>query len=420
VRRYNARRGLATRPQLFFPPRRAHDDLIDANEQMPLAERLRERIAREGAVTFREWMEAALYDARGGYYRRGDHRPWGRAGDYRTSPERTPLFAAAFARHFDSLYEELGSPSRFTIYEAGAGACDFALVTLATLERDFPRVFAATRYVVEEIGEHARASAHAKLAPYADRVEFRAPGGLKPGPAGDYGSEGACDERGGGAGEAAREGIVFSNELIDALPVHRVVMRGGGLRELFVGLDAGGNFAWVEREPSTPRLAEHFARFRVGLEEGQRAEVNLACEEWAARAASLIGRGFVVTVDYGAVASELYDPRLRFGGTLRAFRAHALSDDLLADPGGQDLTTTINWSQLELAGRASGLETATLERLDRFMLRAGALDQLELMCERAATEGERAALRVGAREMILPGGMAESFQVLVQRKVSGG
>jgi SAM-dependent MidA family methyltransferase len=374
--------------------------LIRQNEQTPLAERLRERIARDGAITFRDWMAAALYDEHDGYYRRTDLSRWGRAGDYRTSPERTPLFAATFARYFASLHERLGSPSRWTIYEAGAGAYDFAQMALSTLARDFPRVFAATRYVIEEINNSALDAARVKLAPFLDRVEFRS----------------FDDSEAASSNEGMSEGVVFSNELIDALPVHRVVLRDGRLRELCVGLDAHENFTWVEREPTTPRLAERFARFEISLSEGQRAEVNLACEEWLARAASMLARGFVVTVDYGATASELYDPRLRFDGTLRAFHAHALSEDLLARPGERDLTATINWTQLERAGRDAGLETVVFERQDKFLLRAGALDQLESMCARAENDGERASLRTGAREMILPGGMGESFQVLVQKK----
>lgn len=376
--------------------------MLTANEQTPLAERLRERIAREGPLTFRDWMAAALYDERDGYYRRSDLTRWGRAGDYRTSPERTPLFAATLARYFASLHEQLGSPTRWTIYEAGAGTCDFARVVLETLSVDFPQVFRSTRYCIEEINQHAREGGRAKLAPYFERVEFWH--------VDDSAAECANEVRGDDVG------VVFSNELIDAMPVHRVVQRDGRLLELCVGLDAQGDYTWIEREPTTPRLAEHFKRFGVRLFEGQRAEVNLAVEEWMARAASLFTRGFVVTVDYGATADELYDARLRFDGTLRAFRAHALSKDLLSDPGGQDLTATINWTQLELSGGIAGLETVLFERQDRFLLNAGAVEQLELMCARAGTEGERARLRTGAREMILPGGMAENFQVLVQKK----
>src|SRR5436853_7645084 len=117
-----------------------------------LAERLRTRIRLEGAITFRDWMEAALYDARDGYYCRRDRKRWGRAGDYRTSPERSPLFAATFARYFARLHEELGSPNSLTLIEAGGGAGRFARVVLDTLQRDAPRVFDSLRYVFDEAG----------------------------------------------------------------------------------------------------------------------------------------------------------------------------------------------------------------------------------------------------------------------------
>jgi SAM-dependent MidA family methyltransferase len=211
-------------------------------------------------------------------------------------------------------------------------------------------------------------------------------------------------------------GVIFANELLDALPAHRVRWRGGRLRELCVGLDAAGQFAWVECEPTTPRLGAHFARLGVELEEGQAAEVNLAAEEWLARAASAFARGYVVLVDYGAEASQLYNPTLRPEGTLRAFQRHQLSADALARPGEQDLTTTVNWTQMRRAAEDAGLRLAAYARQDEFLLRAGLLDQLERMSARLATEAERVALRVSTRDLILPGGMGESFQVLVWEK----
>ncbi|HYN86574.1 MAG TPA: SAM-dependent methyltransferase, partial [Pyrinomonadaceae bacterium] len=143
-----------------------------------LASRLRARILDEGPVTFRDWMESALYDPRAGYYRRGRAGVWGRAGDYRTSPERTPLFAATFARHFAALHEELGGPREFHVVESGAGAGDFAAVALATLRRDHPRVYAALRYLVDEKGTEGTETGAAlvnetlaaKLAPFEGRV----------------------------------------------------------------------------------------------------------------------------------------------------------------------------------------------------------------------------------------------------------
>src|SRR2546423_13771582 len=107
----------------------------EQNNSQHLAERLRERIRREGAIIFRDWMQLALYDEREGYYARRDLERWGRAGDYRTAPERSPLFAATFARYFAGLYEELGAPHELTIFEAGAGAGPLAQGVLETFGR---------------------------------------------------------------------------------------------------------------------------------------------------------------------------------------------------------------------------------------------------------------------------------------------
>ncbi|MDQ3745155.1 MAG: SAM-dependent methyltransferase [Acidobacteriota bacterium] len=372
-------------------------DGASACESEDLAARLRERIRREGALTFREWMRAALYDERGGYYQRAAQR-WGRAGDYRTSPERSTLFAATFARHFASLFEELGRPRVLNLLEVGGGAGHFAHGLLQTLRRDAPHVFDSLRYVFDEPSADSRARAAALLAPFAERVEFRR--------LTDF-SE----------GEPLENVIVFSNELLDAFPVHRVSMRGGRLRETFVGCGARGEFVWVEGEPSTPRLAEHFERAGLSLTEGQTAEVSLDVEAWVARVARLVGRGFVFTVDYGDEAAGLLCAPHRREGTLRAFRGHELVEDVLRSPSEQDLTTTINWTQVIAAGEAAGLQTVKLERLDSFLLRTGLLEQLERECAHAAGEAEIARLRLDAREMILPGASASHFQLLVQKKV---
>lgn len=368
----------------------------DRTHPNTLAERLRERIRHEGSITFRDWMEAALYDERDGYYRRRDLARWGRAGDYRTSPERSRLFASTFARYFAALYETLGRPPTLHVVEAGGGAGHFAHGLLRTLRRDAPRLFEAIRYVFDEASPDARTRAAALLAPFGGSVEFRRIEDTQ---------------------ATLESAIVFSNELFDAFPVHRVRARGGKLFEQFVNIDVVGNFIWEEREPSTPRLAEHFERAGVALAEGQVAEVNLDAERWFGRLATLFGQGFVVTIDYGDEAAQLYgDPRRR-EGTLRAFSGHALSEDVLDNPGGQDLTSTVNWTQLRASGERAGLRAVLLERQDKFLLSAGLLEQLELECALAADEAEVARLRLDAREMILPGGMAEHFQVLVQKKV---
>ena len=235
---------------------------------------------------------------------------------------------------------------------------------LDTLRRDAPAAFDSLRYVFDEAGADSRARAAALLAPHAERVEFRSI------------RDSAADARSTTCGAqnptpSSDAFIVFSNELLDALPVHRVRMRGGSLRELYVVEGVRGGFAWEEGEPSTPLLAEHFARFRVALDEGQLAEVNLEAEEWVARAASFGGVGFAVTVDYGDDARALVNAPHRRDGTLRAFGGHSLVEDLLANPGAQDLTTTINWTQVVAAGERAGPEDGRARTPRRFPVKCG-------------------------------------------------
>src|SRR5712664_213740 len=293
-----------------------------------IAERLCARIERDGPISFHEWMQAALYDEREGYYCRLDRIPQGRAGDYRTAPETSPLFAATFAWYFSKLFAELffemGSPPAWAIFEAGAGGGEFARGVLKSLQSHYPEVFSATSYVIDELSPAMRRRASARLSEFAERVTFQ-----------------RFDEITNPAGV----GVVFSNELIDAFPVHRITIRNGKLRELYVGSNER-NFIWVEREPDE-RLAEYSGRIELRLGEGQIAEINLEAERFISSAAGLFTRGYLVTVDYGAERSELLDSPDRFNGTLRAFHRHHLVDDVLARPGEQDLTTTVDWTQIK-------------------------------------------------------------------------
>lgn len=334
----------------------------------------------------------ALYDEEGGYYCRTDRQRWGRAGDYRTSPERSSLFAATFAGYFAGLYDELGCPPEWTIVEAGAGDGRFAVGVLETLRNSFPSVFEATRYVVDEASSHSRSLARARLEPFGDKVDCRRLDNVELDP-----------------------GIVFSNELLDSFPVHRVAMRDDQLREFYVTAGANGEFQWTLDAPSTPRLAQFLEESRINLAEGQVTEVNLEIEDWLSTAARAIKAGYLITVDYGAHAEELYSSA-RCEGTLRGFYKHQLMENVLASPGEQDLTTTIDWSFVKRTGESLGLEVTQFDRQDKFLIAAGLLNQLATEALRTESEAEKLRLSTAAREMILPDGMAAHFQVLVQKK----
>ena len=363
-----------------------------------LAARLRARIERDGPISFRDWMHAALYDERAGYYCQPDRVRQGRAGDYRTAPETSPLFAATFAWYFSKLFAELsvelGSPPAWTIFEAGAAGGEFAYGVLSTLRTKYRDVFRATSYVIDEVSPATRRRAVERLSEFADRVSFQCLAEIDTPVIG---------------------GVCFSNELIDAFPVHRVIGRNGSLSELYVEFRQD-EFIWVEREPSA-RVAEYCRRADLLLAEGQIAEINLGAEEYISRAAGLFDRGFLITVDYGAERNELLNSPDRFAGTLRAFRRHQLIDNVLARPGEQDLTTTIDWTQIKEVGRRARLRAVRFERLDQFLLGEGCGLLSEMMAN-AQDPVAAARLSTGAREMIMPNGMTAAFQVLVQQKHS--
>src|SRR5215208_5003665 len=175
-------------------------------------------------------MRAALYDPHGGYYQRSDLRRWGSRGDYHTSPERSVLFAATFARYLDRLYDRLGRPKKWTIVECGAGDGSFAAGVLRTLADRFPIVFAATQCIVSDLSDDARQRARKRLVDFAGQVEV-------------------CSDL-----PSVKCGVYFSIELLDAFPVPRVI-KNVGLSELYVDIALNDDFEWIAGPLSTQRLA---------------------------------------------------------------------------------------------------------------------------------------------------------------------
>jgi SAM-dependent MidA family methyltransferase len=247
--------------------------------------------------------------------------------------------------------------------------------------------------LIGEIGDKARDAAAQKLRDYADRVEFQSLEQLT----------------------SPFPGIIFSNELLDAFPVHRVIGGDGGLRELCVDVNEADEFAWRPCDLDA-RVAEYCERIDLRLNEGQIYEINLAAEDFVAQAASLIDCGFLISVDYGSDRTDLLNAPHRHAGSLRSFKRHWMTDDVLSYPGEQDLTTTVDWTQIQEAGARSNLETTRFERLDRFLMSEGLLESLSRLNVQSFDAAGTVSLQLGAREMIRPDGLAASFQVLIQQK----
>jgi SAM-dependent MidA family methyltransferase len=304
-------------------------------EDEVLIERIQAEIRSAGPITFGRFMERALYEPGHGYYRRSDPGP-GRRGDFLTAPETHPIFGAVLGRLIEQAWDAAGRPDPFIVTEPGAGTGALAAGLLGGLRDLGSPIVDAILYRPVEVEPARLAAAHERLA--ALHLE-----GL------------LVDDEPPLLGEA---GAVIANEVLDALPVHRVMGRPetpGGISELLVDLE-DDRFVAREAPPTTSDLAARLAAEGVTLADGQVTEICLALDGWLAAATRHVRTGVVVLVDYGAEPAALHDPELRPTGTLRAFAAHAVGADPFRHVGRQDLTATVDLAAVREAASRAGLE----------------------------------------------------------------
>jgi len=354
-------------------------DLDAVGEDDDLVGRIHEEIARTGPITFARFMELALYDPAGGYYRSETARP-GRDGDFLTAPETHPIFGDAMARGIEEAWDRLGRPDPFVLREYGAGTGTLALSILERLARDGSDLAAILRYDPIEIEPRRLEVITARLLGAGRDGALVAPG-----------------DRGRPA-----VGVVLANEVLDALPTHRVVVRDGRLREILVGSD-DGRFMDVESDPTTPDLAARLSAEGISLVEGQRAEVCLALDPWVAEAAAGLGRGLLLLIDYGHTASELHDPRRRKNGTLVAYLRQRAHDDPYRHVGRQDLTAHVDVTAVERAAARAGLAHLGTTTQAEFLVGLGIEDLLRaIQADPATTLEAYVAVRSGLMRLLDP------------------
>jgi SAM-dependent MidA family methyltransferase len=312
-----------------------------AAPEAPLRALLAERIRRDGPLTFAQFMEAALYHPEHGYYTRTAGAV-GPDGDFVTAPAHHPAFGRLVGRRVLQVARHLDAGEAFTVVEMGAGTGALAEGVLEALA---------------EAGVPARCRFIEPFAPWRQRQEAR----LLPrwqGTVEWVPSLNACPPF---------TGVFLSNELPDAFPVHRIVNRGGVLRERWIDLD-GDRLHETEGALSTPEIDAYFAMLGFLPQPDHLVEVSLALAPWVRQVCERLLRGSFLTLDYGATAEERYlhgPPQ----GTLRAYRDQA-PEDPLAAPGLQDLTADVDFTTLLRTGEAEGL------RLEAFTTQASFLQAM--------------------------------------------
>lgn len=359
-------------------------------EPTPLAAILAERIRAHGPITFSEYMNACLYDPEHGYYARADQQP---RRDYFTSVDVSPVFGRLLARQFHEMWMQLGRPEPFTLVEAGAGTGALAKQVLNFAAEPLKDFYAALRYVAVERSAARRAAQTVLLESQATPAHVVVSVDLP---------------------EQISCGCIFSNELFDAMPVHRVLREKGELRELYVVAE-GNSLREQAGQPSTPALANYFAEQGIVLEEQQQAEVCLEACRWIEQAAHKLDRGFLLTIDYGRRAPELYDAR-HMRGTLLAYARHRANEDYFRAPGEQDLTAHVNFTALEMWGARGGLNRTGFTTQTNFLLALARRSEFEDLQSQGMNEQQQARARLLFKTLIYPEGMGETFQVLVQHK----
>jgi SAM-dependent MidA family methyltransferase len=353
------------------------------------------QIDKKGPIPFSQFMEWCLYHPEYGYYQTKGTRV-GKKGDYYTSPCVNPLFGHLIGKQLLQMAEILGGEN-FDVVEMGAGSGFLCEDILDWAKKNSPAFYQRLRYYLienappfskeqrERISEKEREGKVFRM----DSKKFR-------------------------NGEVCIQGCFLSNELVDSFPVHRVILDQGNLRELYV-TQKEGQFEERWGEPSDPRIPGYFQSMNVTLQEGQKAEVNLQALEWMENVARSLERGFVLTIDYGYLAEELYAPYRR-EGTLLCYFQHQVSENPYEHLGEQDITSHVNFTSLIRKGEEVGLRFAGLVPQYRFLIGLGILEQMEILGNQMS-ELEGLKLRLSLKHLIEPEmGMGEVFKVLIQHK----
>lgn len=358
-------------------------------------QQIRDQIQQHGPVSFARFMSLALYSPDCGYYET-HARTIGRSGDYFTSVSVGPVFGQILGIQCEEWLRQLPGGQKCVV-EVGAHDGKLAADVLLSLSERGVQVGRDLQYIILESSQARRAWQQKNLERWADAVTW---------------IQNPSERRG-------LQGICLSNEFFDALPVH-VLRWNRALRcweEWGVTLEKE-NFCWCRLEvpsvdPVQTLRASGFDLQEALLEvlpDGFVLEVVPAAAEWISSLAAMFQEARFLTIDYGASASELMIPE-RTNGTLRAYAQHKMQSNVLEQPGQQDITAHLNFTGLEIAGQACGLQTESFSRQGDFLTRC-----VSRALERGVQFDWSPSQRRQFQTLVHPAHLGHSFRVLVQRK----
>ena len=349
---------------------------------MPIVETIRERIQKNGPLSFRDFMEMALYEPGKGYYVAGKSHI-GFDGDYFTSPNLSSLFGAMIARQVLEMWEYMGV-EKFTLLEIGAGTGKLCNDILNYISGN-SNLINNFKYCIVEKNETVSNLLQQKFP--GKIAEYRSVNKIPP-----------------------FRGCILTNEVVDNFPVHRVVMQDE-LMEVFVGYKQGFMEFLV---PAREELKSYLEAWNIILPKGYYTEINLDAKKWIKQLSAKLESGYVITIDYGYSAQELYHQK-RNRGSMMCFKNHKINDMPYYNIGNQDITTHVNFSALSKWGMEFGLENCGMVNQSDFLLRLGIKEYFISMFSESENVVEMARMESRLTQLLLIE-MGSRFRVLIQKK----
>lgn len=339
-----------------------------------------EKISEKGKITFAEFMDMALFYPSLGYYQK--ENPFGITGSFYTSVNSSEKFGFTLAKSFLYLFDNL--KLNYKICEMGAGSGMLANDILNYLKNQHPEIYKNITYIIIEKSNYLIEQQRNLLYDHSGKIKWI-----------DF--ENFSDF----------EGIFFSNELVDAFPIHRIIKINGEYRELYL-IYHDGKIQFYPDEISDPKINEFIDKVGLKLIDKQIADINIYSGDWIKSLGSKIDKGIVITIDYGYTSDKLYS-HFRMDGTVTCYFKHTQNNDFFERVGFQDITAFVDFTALKEYGKLGGLNYINLIPQSLFLVQTGIL---EFIIE-ASADLERSSIK----SLIIPeGGFGTNFHVLIQGK----